>query len=143
MNVMKDIGHLYDIIVWHNEPNHQAVWFYNSRKENNHKYQLLVDFHDVNSIRINQADKDEIRVFRLADGLVFVSEPCQRLCKELYDFKQPSVVFSHYCNHEWDKYKNYTPGEEDRAKRHGIVYEGGINPPDHLVPPERLSLIHI
>ena len=137
MSVMKDIGHLFQLVHLHNEPDHMTVWAYNARKEFGFKWPIIHDYHDVNSVRIGQATKDEIRVFRLADGLVFVSEPCQRLCKELYDFRQPSVVFSHYCNHEWDKYKNYTPGEEDRAKRHGVVYFGGLNPPNHLVPPER------
>jgi hypothetical protein len=133
MNVMKDVGHMYDITEWNNEPDEQAVWFHESRAANNHTYKIVVDFHDLDSIRLTRPNKDEVRVFRLADGLMFVSEPCRKLAYELYDFGQPSSVFAHYCNRDIIEYE---VGKEDIESRSGIVYEGGLNPPDHMVPPE-------
>ena len=139
-NVMADVGGLYDIVVWHNEPNIPAVWFSEVREKYGFEYKLITDWHDLNSIRMGSVDKEEIKVFRLMDGFVFVSDPCYRLSRELYEFDQPSTVFSHYCNSVWDGYENYTPGREDIAGRYGIVYEGGLNPPDHMVPQEKRNM---
>ena len=134
---MKDIGHLFDLVEYNNEPDNIAIWLHESREENKHKYKLVVDLHDLDSIRLGRPNKDEIRIFRLADGIMFVSEPCRELAKELYEFKQPSAVFAHYCNRD---IVSYEPGEEDRKSRKGIVYEGGLNPPDHMVPPEQRQM---
>jgi len=134
MKVMAEIGHVYSYVTWHNEPDEQALWLYESRKANNHTYLLGQDWHDIDSIRLHRPNKSEVKIFRLLDYFVFVSEPCRKLAEELYDFKQPSTVFAHYCNRD---VVSYEPGEEDRAKRTGVVYEGGANPPDHLVPPEQ------
>jgi len=134
MNVMKDVGHLYDVVHWHNEPDEQGLWFYESRKENNHNYPIIFDWHDIDSIRLGRPNKNEVKAFRLMDGLVFVSEPCREAAKELYDFKQPSTILWHYCN---EGLPEWTPGEEDRKSRTGLVYQGGANPPDHMVPPEQ------
>lgn len=79
-------------------------------------------------------------MFRIADGFVFVSEPCKKHSLDLYEFKQPSVVFEHFCNEEWKGYKQYTPGKEDIERRHGIVYQGGLNPPDHLAEPQQMGM---
>lgn len=140
MNVMRDVGHLYDIVVWHNEPNKQLLWFHRVREEEGFKHKLICDWHDLNSVRLGNADKEEIKVFRLADGFVFVSPPCYEHSKDLYNFKQPSTIFEHFCNKEWKGYKTYKPGKEDLEKRHGIVYEGGLNQPDHALPPEHRAM---
>lgn len=136
MNAMEEIGDTVDIVEVNNEPNNMTVWAHEAKLANGFNYKIAHDWHDLDSVRINTAGKDEIKVFRLADGFVFVSDPCERLSKELYDFKQPSVVFSHYCNKEWKGYENYKPGKEDIDGRSGIVYQGGLNPPDHLLNPQ-------
>ncbi len=117
-----------------------ALWIDEVRKECGFKFKWTCNWHDINSIRLNSADLEEIKIFRKADGFVFVSDPCQLHSQELYDFKQPSVVFEHFCNKEWDGYTNYTPGKEDIERRHGIVYEGGINAPENLADPAQRDM---
>jgi len=139
-NTVREIGHLFDLVVHHNEPNVQTIWLDEIKKECGFKYKILTDFHDINSIRLGTADKEEIKVMQIADGLIYVSEPCQKLTNELYNYTRPSVIFEHYCNKEWVGYKNYVPGPVDLSRRHGIVYEGGLNPPEHMTDPAQRDM---
>jgi len=122
MNILKDekIREQYQIFHVHNEPDWPVVAAHEAGCKN-----IIFDCHDLDSVRIRNANLDEIRTMRLASGIVFVSEPVQKFAKELYDFKQPSVVLHHFCN---EGIVEYTP--EDDLVRKGIVYEGGANPPN-------------
>lgn len=136
-NVMRDIGHLFQIVTYHTEPFYQPKWFDQIRKECGFNFKLVIDHHDIDQIRLGRSSADEISMFNVADGHVFVSDPIEKEMKELFNFKQPSVVFEHYCNKEWNGYTNYVPGDDDIKRRHGIVYQGGINPPDHFLNEEQ------
>ena len=134
-NVLADIKDWYDIIQVANEPDWMLVVAHNVGVK------LLVhDCHDLDSVRINMANLDEIRVFRIADAAIFVSEPVRDFALELYQYDKPTAVLSHYCNED---HVTYTP--EDDAIRTGIVYEGGANPPqvDPHTPFKYRSLYHI
>lgn len=121
--VLNDIKDWYDIIQVANEPDWMLVVAYNVGCKN-----LVHDCHDLDSVRLKMANLDEIRVFnKCADGIIFVSEPIQEFAKNLYDFKVPSTVLYHFCND--DVLEVYPPEGFDESMRHGIVYEGGANPP--------------
>jgi hypothetical protein len=117
--ILKDVKDWYDIIQVANEPDWMLVVAYNVGCKN-----LVHDCHDLDSVRLNAANLDEIRVFKRADGIIFVSKPIQKFAQELYEFKAPSTVLYHFCN---DDIVDYPP--EDESARSGLVYEGGANPP--------------
>lgn len=123
-NVLEDIKDFYDIIQVANEPDWMLVVAHNVGCS-----PLIHDCHDLDSVRLNMANLDEIRVFQKADGIIFVSDPIQEFAQNLYEHDIPSTVLYHYCNDNWDAWEDYTP--EMDAMRHGIVYEGGANPPQH------------
>jgi hypothetical protein len=119
--MLEEVKDWYDIIQVANEPDWMLVSAYNVGCKN-----LVHDCHDLDSIRINMANLDEIRVFKYADAVIFVSKPIEKFAKELYDFDMPSAVLYHYCNEDVIE---YPPADE--SFRSGLVYEGGANPPQH------------
>lgn len=121
-NVLRDVKDWYDIIQVANEPDWMLVVAHDIGCS-----PLIHDCHDLDSVRLNMANLDEIRVFSRADGAIFVSEPIRNFARDLYKYDKPMAVLAHYCNDSWDAWEEYTP-EQDRM-RHGIVYEGGANPP--------------
>lgn len=117
--ILKDVKDWYDIIQVANEPDWMLVVAHNVGCKN-----LVHDCHDLDSVRLNAANLDEIRVFQRADAAIFVSKPIEKFAKELYQFDMPTAVLYHFCN---DDIVEYPP--EDESGRSGIVYEGGANPP--------------
>jgi len=119
-NTLSENKGRYDIIQVANEPDWMLVEAYKLGCKN-----LVHDCHDLDSVRLKAANLDEVKVFtRMADGIIFVSQPIKEFAEELYGIKTPSCVLAHYCNED---HVTYTP--EQDAVRHGIVYEGGANPP--------------
>ena len=118
-NTLAQIKDWYDIVQCANEPDWMVVEAYrlNARP-------VIHDCHDLDAIRLGMPNLDEVRAFNMADGVIFVSKPIEKYAKDLHDYHKPSCVLYHYCN---EGVVEYT--EEDDAKRTGIVYEGGANPP--------------
>jgi len=114
----------YDIIQVANEPDWMLVVADNMRREGIFDVPLIHDCHDLDSVRLSMANLDEIRVFNKADGVIFVSYPCRDFARELHEYTMPDAVLYHFCNENHVEYD-----EEIDARRTGIVYEGGANPP--------------
>ena len=121
------IGSGVSIISYNNEPDVPAKWIkdviVSMGKQDEVK--LIVDLHDLDSIRRNIIPIPERDMFNSADGLIYVSQPIQEITNKLHRVTIPNIVLYSYCNGGVIEYK-----EEDIPKRKGIVYEGGANPPN-------------
>jgi hypothetical protein len=85
---------------------------------------LVVDLHDLDSVRKNYLPKEEREMFNASDAVIYVSQPIQEITNELHSYDRPNIVLYSYCN---DDVVNYDPALI--LQRHGLVYEGGSNPP--------------
>lgn len=114
-------------ITYNNEPDHCAIWVKEVIKEMGveDKVKLIVDLHDLDSIRLNTIPINERNMFNIADGLIYVSLPIQDITNKLHKVTIPNIVLYSYCNKGVAVYK-----EEDIPKRRRLVYEGGANPPN-------------
>ncbi len=118
-----------DIVEWNNEPDHPAWWAREviDGAGMSDKVKLIVDFHDLDSIRRGFIPKDERMAFNAADGIVYCSIPIQKMTNKLHQVTKPNIVLYSYCNEgvvEWN--------EKDIPNRTGLVYEGGANPVDDI-----------
>jgi len=115
-------------ITWNNEPDHPAVWIKEVIRDMGmeDKVKLIVDLHDLDSIRRNIIPIGERKMFNAADGLIYASMPIQKITNELHEVTKPNLVLYSYCNRGVAIYN-----EEDIPKRRRLVYEGGANPPNN------------
>ena len=60
----------YDLYVWHNEPDFPVKMMYDAGMG-----PIVLDAHDLDSVRQNILTVDEIDMFKYADGVVHVSKP--------------------------------------------------------------------
>ena len=116
-----------DIIEWNNEPDHPVEWIRQVLMDMNveDRVKLVVDCHDLDSIRKKIIPIPERKLFIYADAIIFVSLPIQGIEIDLHTFTKPYVTLYSYCNRGIVDYK-----EEEIYTRRGLVYEGGANPPD-------------
>jgi len=115
-----------DAITWDNEPDHPVRWIREVLRDMNveDRVKLIVDLHDLDSIRRGFIPKDEREMFNYADALIYVSLPIQKMTNELHKITIPNTVIYSYCN------KGIVEYDEGKVKeRSGLVYEGGANPP--------------
>ena len=114
-----------DIITYDNEPDYPVKWISEVIRDNNSSVKLVVDLHDLDSIRRGTIPIPEREMFNLADALIYVSMPIQSITNELHRVNKPNIVLLSYCNEGIVEY------DEDKiGERKGVVYEGGANPPE-------------
>ncbi len=116
-----------DICVWDNEPDHQVGWIrevINSMNKQD-EVKLVVDCHDLDSIRRNLIPIPEREMFNHVDGIIYVSIPIQEITNKLHAVTKPNIVLYPYCNEGIVEYD-----EALIPNRHGMVYEGGANSPE-------------
>ena len=116
--VIKDI---YDIYHYHNEPDFPVALMYHAGVT-----PIVLDVHDLDSVRQNMLTADEYEMFKYAAGTVQVSKPVHDWAIKTHNYRKPSTILYSFCNDELVDYN----GDMDQ-KRHGIVYEGGANPPSY------------
>lgn len=109
----------YDIFHYHNEPDY-PVRFLKACGCG----PIVYDCHDLDSVRQNVVMADEVLAFKCSDAAVFVSKPVADWGVKLHKYKKPYTILYHFCNDGTVDYNS-----ADDAVRHGIVYEGGANPP--------------
>jgi glycosyltransferase involved in cell wall biosynthesis len=112
-----------DIFHVHNEPDN-IVW---ETKEASEGKPVIYDIHDLEHLRWKKKElrpkPGEIRAFNAADGVVHVSEACQRAAWEFHAKKPDAVIYS------WQPAR-YTAKDEDILSQPAwgsIIYEGGID----------------
>ena len=116
-----------DIIDYSNEPSHPAIWareVINSMNMQD-KVKLVVDLHDLDTIRQGFAPVDELKMINAADALIYVSLPIQERCNKLFNINKSTIVLYSYCNKDIVTYDDLKIFD-----RKHLVYEGGLNPPD-------------
>jgi len=117
-----------DIVDYSNEPHVPAVWAREviDSMGVQDRVKLISDLHDVDVIRQGFASTSELDMVASSDGIIYVSLPIQNICNRLYNLDRPNTVIYSYCNKEMIE-----PYDETKlSERKGIVYEGGLNPPD-------------
>ena len=115
------------IFEWQNEPNHPATWIRDVIKDmgKEDEIKLVSNIHDSDMIRNNACSKDELKMFRASDAIIYVSDPIQEQLNYLYNSKVPSMVLYNYPT---KRMIDSTIIDWDNAiYRKGLVYEGGIN----------------
>jgi len=115
-----------DIIDYSNEPDFPVIWARNVVTDMGSNVPIIADLHDLDSIRRQFIPLDEQKMFNAADGLIYASQPIQKITNELHKVNIPNVVIYSYCSSN----KQYDYDRNDIFKRRGLVYEGGANPPD-------------
>lgn len=116
-----------DGITFNNEPDHPVPWARQVINDMNvqDRVKLIVDIHDLDSIRRGFIPKPEREMFNSADGLIYVSKPIQEMTNKLQDVSKPNISLFSYCNENLVEYD-----ESKIHERKGLVYEGGANPPN-------------
>jgi hypothetical protein len=114
-----------DLVQWANEPDLPMEWIREVINDSGKDVKLVIDFHDLDSIRKKIIPLPEQKAFIYADGIIYASQPIQEIENNLHSVTKPNTAIFSYCNDGIIEYK-----EEDIFKRHGLVYEGGANPPD-------------
>lgn len=114
--VLKDS---YDLYVWHNEPDFPVRMMYEAGI-----FPIIVDAHDLDSVRQNMLTIDEVDMFKYANGVVHVSKPVHDWANKIHNYTKPTTILYSFCNNNVVSYN-----EEIDSHRRGIVYEGGANPP--------------
>ena len=118
-----------DIIEWNNEPDAPVEWIREVLNDINveNRVKLIVDCHDLDSIRKKIIPIPERKLFIYADAVVFASLPIQDIEVDLHTFTKPYVTIYSYCNKDVISYN-----DNELYTRRGLVYEGGANPPNDI-----------
>lgn len=118
---LEEVKDKYDIIHIHNEPN---ILLIRAREIMGPKKPIVLDVHDLDILRRGFCGEDEILAMSYASGFVHVSEPIEQFANSLYNFNKPSITLESRCPVDFQT--NNMP-----TNRNGIVYEGGIRPPEN------------
>ena len=116
------------VLEYNTEPDHPVIWIREVLKEMNREdVKVVVDCHDLDSIRKGIIPIPERKMFNYADGIVYVSMPIQGITNKLHSITKPNIVLYSYCNKGIIEYD-----EQKISERKGLVYEGGSNPPSDV-----------
>ena len=121
--MIRDIGA--DIFLHANEPN----WQLNLIRKVKPNAKIILDAHDLDSIRQGIIPLDEFKAMTNCDGVLFVSKEVQDFILDLHRDQlkdKPTAVLEHYCNEEWHKMP--MPPITGRS---GLVYQGGAESPPY------------
>jgi len=118
-------------ITWNNEPDSPAIKIKNVIKSMGveDKVKLIVDLHDLDSVRRGFIPLPEREMFNTADAFIFVSNSIKKVEVELHKIDKPSITLFSYCN---KGVIDYDPNAI--VARQGLVYEGGANTPVETSP---------
>jgi hypothetical protein len=118
---LEEVKDKYDIIHIHNEPN---ILLIRAREIMGPKKPILLDVHDLDILRRGFCGEEEILAMSYASGFVHVSEPIEQFANSLYNLNKPSITLESRCP------MDFQPTSMP-LNRTGIVYEGGIRPPEN------------
>ena len=122
-NLVKELNP--DLFIHSNEPNHQLNWI----REVHPKAKILLDAHDLDSIRLGMIPIDEHKAISNCDGILFVSREVKNFILELHEdqlMNKPYSYLEHYCNEEF-----LTEDFAFHGERRGLVYQGGAQSPPY------------
>ncbi len=122
-NLIRDIDA--DVWIHANEPNYQL----NLIREVRPDAKIVLDAHDLDSVRQGIIPLDEFKALSNCNGIIFVSKEMQDFICDLHKDQlkdKPSVVLEHYCSQEFIDKK--LPSS---SQRRGLVYQGGAQSPPY------------
>ena len=122
-NYLYGVKDKYDIIEVHNEPDY-IVWWVKDVIGNSSTTKIVYNIHDIDSIRRGFIPIDERRAFNAADGIVYVSEPIQRITNKLHKVTVPNMIVYNYPTLQMIENTKIDWGIK---KENNMVYEGGVN----------------
>jgi len=128
-NMIKELDA--DIYIHSNEPCRQINWIREARPNAN----ILLDAHDLDSIRVDAMPVEEHRAITNTDGILFVSRETQDFILDLHTHQligKPVDYLEHYCNEEFLT-SEFNPSGSFTQRR-GLVYEGGVQSPPYKEP---------
>jgi len=129
-----------DIYIHSNEP----CWQLNRIRKMQPDARIILDAHDMDSIRQGLIPLDEHRAMTNCDAVLFPSTQCRDFVMDLHKDQagnKPSAVIEHYCS---DDFVNETEYDLPVDQRSGLVYQGGAQPPPYNDPRFRYrQLYHI
>ena len=114
-----------DIFIHSNEPN----WQLNEIRKIKPDAKIILDAHDLDSVRQSIIPIDEHRAVSNCNAIVFVSDEMKDFICDLHKDQlrnKPTIVLEHYCNEEFIKTK-----QPSISQRHGLVYQGGLQSPPY------------
>jgi hypothetical protein len=135
-NVKLMVSNGCNILHFHNEPSHPVKWIREVVQDMtaSDRVKIVADLHDLDTIRQGFASVAELEMMANADGLIYVSQPIQEIINRLFKVNIPNTVVYSYCN------KDIVSFDESKIfDRKGLVYEGGLNPPDDIDLNRRFS----
>ena len=108
-----------DLLHIHNEPD----WLVHVAKEARPDLPLVYDCHDLNCMRLGQAQLDEVLAMKAADAYIFPSEPYMEGAIKYHNLSpdKPKAVIYSMCLDKMIVEGNEMP------RVGGIAYEGGMN----------------
>jgi len=112
-----------DLYIHSNEPN----WQLNVIRDLKPGAKIILDAHDMDSLRLDAISVDEHRALTNCNGVLFVSKEVRDYICELHADQlrgKPVEVLEHYCSEEF-----FLP--EHDGPRTGLVYEGGAQSPPY------------
>jgi glycosyltransferase involved in cell wall biosynthesis len=121
-NYIADNKERYDILHFSNEPDAPVKWI---KEVVGDSIPLIVDLHDLDSIRREIIPIPEREMFNYGDAFIYASQPIQEKTNKLHAVTKPNIVLYSYCT---DGMISYDP--KDIPNRKGLLYEGGANPPE-------------
>jgi len=122
-NFLSERRNKYDIIEVHNEPDFMVIWSKEIVKGNK-KTKVIHNAHDVDNIRRKYIPIEERMAFKVADGIIYVSEPIQKTCNDLHSIEAPTMVLFNYPTQSMVDSVNMSFTDKKKT----LVYEGGVNP---------------
>lgn len=116
-----------DVYIHANEPSDQLNWIRAVRPD----AKIILDAHDMDSIRIGAIPLGEMRAISNCDAIIFVSRETQEFIKKLHGSQlngKPTITLGHYVNKEF--IQDGLPADQ----RRGLVYQGGAQSPPYKTP---------
>lgn len=129
-----------DLFIHSNEP----CWQLNKIRKMRPNDPILLDAHDLDSIRQGMIPIHEQRALTNCDGVLFPSVQCQEYIVDLHNeqlVNKPTAVLEHYCSEDFVNDRDHDIPVNQRI---GLIYEGGAQSPPYKNPMFRFrQLYHI
>jgi hypothetical protein len=106
-----------DLFHVHNEPD----WMIKVVKDHAGDRPVIYDVHDLGSLRYGEPGDDEVVAAQAADGILHVSEMCQRIFHNWHGNGKPDAVFYSMVN------RQFVPDTLKESGWSSWVYEGGLS----------------
>lgn len=127
-----------DLFIHSNEP----CWQLNEIRKIRPNDPILLDAHDLDSIRQGFIPIHEQRALTNCDGVLFPSVQCQEYIVDLHKEQlrdKPTAALEHYCSSDFVNDRDHDVPIDQRI---GLIYQGGAQPPPYKNPMYRYRQLY-